>query len=127
MFSDDNVAVLARNTSTASVFGGAVALSFGASGGGGSLVTSEITGNTEAYISGATTKVDARGTNANMSVNNGTMVNPFSLGPAAPTDDRSGYEREREAVRGPLGQRQLASGGRHHRRQRRRERPAFRS
>ena len=60
----NNIAVLATNTDNAAVFAGAFAISKGAAGGAGSLVTNKITGNTSAYISGATTKVDARGTSS---------------------------------------------------------------
>ncbi|MGY4410411.1 hypothetical protein ACVWW4_002147 [Bradyrhizobium sp. LB7.1] len=99
----NNVAVIAGNNDKAAVFAGAVSISKGAGGGAGSLVTNKITGATAAYISGANTKVDARGTSATdaLSVNNGTLVHAFDLGAAhAPSDSTPDLSENQDALRG---------------------------
>ncbi|MBR1196473.1 leukotoxin LktA family filamentous adhesin [Bradyrhizobium sp. AUGA SZCCT0158] len=100
---ENSVAVLATNTDNAAVFAGAFAISKGSAGGAGSLVTNKITGNTSAYISGATTTVDARGTSSSdtVSVNSGTLRYGLDLGAfSAPTDDTPDLSETRENVRG---------------------------
>ncbi|MBR1212048.1 leukotoxin LktA family filamentous adhesin [Bradyrhizobium sp. JYMT SZCCT0180] len=100
---ENSVAVLATNTDNAAVFAGAFAISKGSAGGAGSLVTNKITGNTSAYISGADTKVDARGTSSSdtVSVNSGTLRYGLDLGAfSAPTDDTPDLSEARENVRG---------------------------
>nr|WP_249153855.1 leukotoxin LktA family filamentous adhesin [Bradyrhizobium diazoefficiens] len=99
----NNVGVIAGNNDKAGVFAGAVAISKGAAGGAGSLVTNQITGTTAAYISGANTKVDALGTSSTdtLSVNNGTLVHAFDLGTAhAPTDTTPDLTENQDTVRG---------------------------
>ncbi|MCK1476877.1 leukotoxin LktA family filamentous adhesin [Bradyrhizobium sp. 197] len=99
----NNVAVIAGNNDKAAVFAGAVSISKGAGGAAGSLVTNQITGTTAAYISGANTKVDARGTSATdtLSVNNGTLVHAFDLGTArAPSDSTPDLSENQDALRG---------------------------
>jgi hypothetical protein len=100
---DNNVGVIAGNNDKAAVFAGAVSISKGAGGGAGSLVTNKITGATAAYISGANTKVDARGTSTTdtLSVNNGTLVHAFDLGAAhAPSDSTPDLSENQDTVRG---------------------------
>ncbi|MBR0971143.1 leukotoxin LktA family filamentous adhesin [Bradyrhizobium japonicum] len=100
---NNNVAVIAGNNDKAAVFGGAVSISKGAGGAAGSLVTSQITGTTAAYISGTNTKVDARGTSATdtLSVNNGTLVHAFDLGAAqTPSDNTPDLSENQDTVRG---------------------------
>ncbi|MGY3109824.1 hypothetical protein ACVWW7_006451 [Bradyrhizobium sp. LM6.9] len=99
----NNVGVIAGNNDKAAVFAGAVSISKGAGGAAGSLVTNKITGATAAYISGANTKVDARGTSATdtLSVNNGTLVHAFDLGTAqAPSDSTPDLSENQDALRG---------------------------
>ena len=99
----NNVAVIAGNNDKAAVFAGAVSISKGAAGGAGSLVTNQITGTTAAYISGASTKVDALGTSTTdtLSVNNGTLVHAFDLGAAhAPTDSTPDLSENQDILRG---------------------------
>ncbi|MBR1143695.1 leukotoxin LktA family filamentous adhesin [Bradyrhizobium sp. AUGA SZCCT0431] len=105
VIADGNIAVQANNTDNAAVFAGAFAISKGAAGGAGSLVTNKITGNTSAYISGSATKVDARGntgpTSNPFSVNSGTLAHALDLGAFnAPTDDTPDLSETRENVRG---------------------------
>jgi hypothetical protein len=99
----NNVGVIAGNNDKAAVFAGAVSISKGAAGGAGSLVTNKITGATAAYISGANTKVDARGTSTTdtLSVNNGTLVHAFDLGAAhAPSDSTPDLTENQDTLRG---------------------------
>ncbi|MCK1400726.1 leukotoxin LktA family filamentous adhesin [Bradyrhizobium sp. 4] len=100
---NNNVAVLAGNNDKAGVFAGAVSISKGAAGGAGSMVTNKITGTTAAYISGTTTKVDARGTSTSdvLSVNSGTLAHAIDLGGfSAPTDTTPDLSETQESVRG---------------------------
>ncbi|PSO18231.1 leukotoxin LktA family filamentous adhesin [Bradyrhizobium sp. MOS003] len=99
----NNVGVIVGNNDKAAVFAGAVSISKGAAGGAGSLVTNKITGTTAAYISGANTLVDARGTSTTdtLSVNNGTLVHAFDLGAAhAPSDSTPDLSENQDIVRG---------------------------
>jgi hypothetical protein len=99
----NNVGVIASNSDTAAVFAGAFSITKGSAGGAGSLVTSNITGSTSAYISGAGTKVDALGTSSSdtLSVNSGTLAHPLNLGNFnAPTDNTPDLSETQEAVRG---------------------------
>lgn len=99
----NNVGVIAGNNDKAAVFAGALSISKGAAGGAGSLVTSQITGTTAAYISGTNTKVDALGTSTadTLSVNSGTLVHAFDLGAAhAPTDTTPDLSENQDSVRG---------------------------
>ncbi|PJG56131.1 leukotoxin LktA family filamentous adhesin [Bradyrhizobium forestalis] len=99
----NNVGVIAGNNDKAAVSAGAVSISKGAAGGAGSLVTNQITGTTAAYISGASTRVDALGTSSTdtLSVNNGTLVHAFDLGTAhAPTDTTPDLSENQDSVRG---------------------------
>jgi hypothetical protein len=99
----NNVGVLASNSDKLSAIAGALAISTGSVGGAGSLVVSQITGSTAAYISGANTRVDALGTDSSdtLSVNNGTLVHAFDLGTAhAPTDTTPDLSENRDNVRG---------------------------
>jgi hypothetical protein len=105
VIADGSIAVQANNTDNAAVFAGAFAISKGAAGGAGSLVTNKITGNTSAYISGSATKVDARGNSTQaagpFSVNSGTLAHALNLGAfSAPTDDTPDLTETRENVRG---------------------------
>ena len=105
VIADGSIAVKANNTDNAAVFAGAFAISKGAAGGAGSLVTNKITGNTSAYISGSATKVDARGntgpTSNPFSVNSGTLAHALDLGAfSAPTDDTPDLSETQENVRG---------------------------
>ncbi|MBR1266082.1 leukotoxin LktA family filamentous adhesin [Bradyrhizobium sp. AUGA SZCCT0222] len=105
VIADGSIAVQANNTDNAAVFAGAFAISKGAAGGAGSLVTNKITGNTSAYISGSATKVDARGNSTQtagpFSVNSGTLAHALDLGAfSAPTDDTPDLSETRENVRG---------------------------
>ncbi|MET4326721.1 hypothetical protein ABIB80_002547 [Bradyrhizobium sp. i1.15.2] len=100
---NNNVAVIAGNNDKAGVFAGAVSISKGAAGGAGSMVTNKITGTTAAYISGTTTKVDARGTSTSdvLSVNSGTLAHAIDLGGfSAPTDTTPDLSETQESVRG---------------------------
>ncbi|MCK1285665.1 leukotoxin LktA family filamentous adhesin [Bradyrhizobium sp. 44] len=103
VIANNNVAVLAGNNDKAGVFAGAVSISKGAAGGAGSMVTNKITGTTAAYISGTTTKVDARGTSTSdvLSVNSGTLAHAIDLGGfSAPTDTTPDLSETQESVRG---------------------------
>ncbi|WP_027569225.1 leukotoxin LktA family filamentous adhesin [Bradyrhizobium sp. URHA0013] len=103
VIANNNVAVLAGNNDKAGVFAGAVSISKGAAGGAGSMVTNKITGTTAAYISGTTTKVDARGTSTSdvLSVNSGTLAHAIELGGfSAPTDTTPDLSETQESVRG---------------------------
>jgi len=100
---NDNVSVLASNSDNAAVFAGAFAISKGAAGGAGSLVTNKITGSTSAYIDGSTTKVDAQGTSSSdtLSVNGGTLANAVNLGSfSAPTDNTPDLTENQDTVKG---------------------------
>jgi len=99
----NNVGVIAGNSDKLSAIAGALSISTGSVGGAGSLVVSQITGITEAYISGASTKVDALGTSSSdtLSVNNGTLAHALDLGSfAAPTDTTPDLTEAQETVRG---------------------------
>ena len=100
---NNNVAVLAGNSDNAAVFAGAFAISKGAAGGAGSLVTNKISGSTSAYISGSTTEVDALGTSSSdtLSVNGGTLANAVNLGSfSAPTDNTPDLTENQDTVTG---------------------------
>ncbi len=99
----NNVGVIAKNSDTAAVYAGAVAISTGAAGGAGSLVANQITGTTQAYISGGTTKVDALGTSSSdtLSVDGGRLAQAIDLGAfQSPTDLTPNLNESQDHVRG---------------------------
>jgi len=87
----DNVAVLADNTDTISVIAGAAGIGASTAGVGLSVVVNDIGGTTQAYVSGAASKVDALGQSAGdtVTVYSGTLATPVDIGavqaPAATT------------------------------------------
>ncbi|WP_049823998.1 leukotoxin LktA family filamentous adhesin, partial [Bradyrhizobium sp. WSM2254] len=99
----NNVGVLANNTDGIAVFAGAFSISTGSVGGAGSMVTNKIDGSTSAFISGASTRVDALGTSSSdtLSVNSGTLAHAFSVGSfSAPTDNTPDLTETQETVKG---------------------------
>lgn len=84
---ENNIGVIANNNQTMGVIAGAANVGFAVIGGGVSLVVNDVTDDTEARITGATTKVDALGTNAadKLTVNDGTLVSVPGLTTLTPT------------------------------------------
>ncbi len=99
---ENNVGVIAKNSDDISVIAGALGVSKGTVGLGASLVVNNIGGGTEAVISGAATKVDAKGAGATgLSVDGGTLANAIDLGGfAAPTDTTPNLSEQQTVVKG---------------------------
>jgi hypothetical protein len=81
----NNVAVLAGNKDTIQVVTGAAGVGLSSTGVGLSVVVDQVGGDTNAFISGSGTKVDAGGAlgaAGAVAVNNGTLVQPISVASA---------------------------------------------
>lgn len=103
VMASNNVGVIASNSDKVSAIAGALSVSTGAAGIAGSLVTSQITGATSAYISGVNTKVDALGTSTTdtLSVNGGTLAHAIDLGGfQRPTDSTPDLTEAQDTLRG---------------------------
>ncbi|HEY5380373.1 MAG TPA: leukotoxin LktA family filamentous adhesin [Pseudolabrys sp.] len=99
----NNVGVLASNTDTIEVIGGALGVSKGPVGIGISIVVNDIEGSTQALVSGATTKVDAKAQLANqvLAVNNGDLVHAIDIGAFnAPIDATPDMTEQQDNVHG---------------------------
>jgi hypothetical protein len=83
----DNVGVIAGNTQTVGVIAGSLGGGTSVIGAGLSLIVNELSDTTEAKITGATTKVDALGTDSGdtLTVNTGTLADPPGLTNLTPT------------------------------------------
>ena len=77
-----NVAVLADNASSISVVSGAAGVGKSVAGGGLSVVVNEVGGATSAFVSGAATRVDAKGVGTALTVSDGVLANPFDVSSA---------------------------------------------
>jgi hypothetical protein len=85
----NNVGVLAANSDTIRVIAGAAVASTGSSGLGAAVVVNTISGTTQAYVSDAGTKVDAKAADLNddLLVNKGQLVHAIDVGTASRPSD----------------------------------------
>jgi len=99
----NNMSVLAGNLDQISVVAGSVGVGLKAVGVGLSVVVNDIEGRTQAYISGAATKVDAKATNLTdkVRVNTGNLATAFNASTVqAPTDTAQDLSETTEDVTG---------------------------